>query len=282
MAGIGGGILAGYDGSPGSEQALAWAARETLSRGLVLTVCLAWAPGFGFAAVPSETAVAGLAQQSGQRVIDAGLRHARDLVGAAQVRPLLAAGQAAAVLCEHSADAGMVVVGSRGRGGIEGMLLGSVSAQVAAHARCPVVVVRGHWRPAGGYVPGPVVAGADGSAASLAALDFAFEEAALRNAPLLAVSALADAPGTLGGGRRLQDDAEQALISLGKQHPGVTVLRRVAPGGARAALLAAADDAQLLVVGSRGRGGIRGMLLGSVSDAILHHAGCPVAIVHPR
>jgi nucleotide-binding universal stress UspA family protein len=175
-----------------------------------------------------------------------------------------------------------VVVGSRGRGGMAGMLLGSVSWQVAAHAHCPVVVVRGHWRSAGGYAPGPVVVGTDGSPASDAVLGFGFEEAALRGAPLLAVCALADAPGCLGGDLNLQQDAEQAITRHEKEHPEVAVQRQVAQGGARAALLAAAHDAQLLVVGSRGRGGIKGMLLGSVSQAVLHHAPCPVAVVRPH
>lgn len=279
MAGSTDGILAGYDGSSGSERALSWAAREARSRGNVLTVCHAWAP--GFAALPGEPAV-DLARQSGERVIAGGLRHAKSLMGPGEVRSLLTGGHAAAVLCEHSHDADMVVVGSRGRGGFAGMLLGSVSWQVAAHAHCPVVVVRGHWRTAGNYVPGPVVVGTDGSAASDAALGFGFEEAALRRAPLLAVCALADAPGRLGGNRTLQDDVEQAITRQAKEHPEVTVLRQVGQGGARAALLAAAHDAQLLVLGSRGRGGIPGMLLGSVSQALLHHAPCPVAIVHPR
>jgi len=280
MTGRTGGILAGYDGSSGSEHALNWAAREARSRGIALTVCHAWAP--GFAVLPSEAGVAALARHGGERVIADGLRQARDLMGRGEVRPLLISGQATAVLCEHSRDADMLVVGSRGRGGVAGMLLGSVSWQVAAHAHCPVVVVRGHWRSAGGYAPGPVVVGTDGSAASDAALGFGFEEAALRGAPLLAVCALADAPGSLGGVLKLQEDVEQTITRHQKEHPEVTVLRQVAQGGARSALLAAAHDAQLLVVGSRGRGGIKGMLLGSVSQAVLHHSPCPVAVVHPR
>jgi nucleotide-binding universal stress UspA family protein len=280
MTGKTDGILAGYDGSPGSAHALSWAAREARSRGIVLTVCHAWAP--GFAALPGEAGVVGLARQSGERIIADGLRHAKDLVGPGEVRPLLIGGQATAVLCERSHDADVVVVGSRGRGGIAGMLLGSVSWQVAAHAHCPVVVVRGHWRSAGAYASGPVLVGTDGSPASDAALGFGFEEAALRGAPLLAVCALADAPGSLGGDSRLQDDVEQAITRHEKEHPEVAVLRQVAQGGARAALLSAAHDAQLLVVGSRGRGGIKGMLLGSVSQAVLHHAPCPVAVVHPH
>jgi nucleotide-binding universal stress UspA family protein len=280
MTGKTDGVLAGYDGSPGSGHALSWAARDARSRGIVLTVCHAWAP--GSAALSSEAAAVGLARRGGERVIADGLRHAKDLMGPGEVRRLLISGHAAAVLCERSHDADMVVVGSRGSGGIAGMLLGSVSWQVAAHAHCPVVVVRGHWRLAGGYAPGAVVVGTDGSAASDAALGFGFEEAALRGAPLLAVSALADAPGCLGGDLKLQEDVEQAITRHEKEYPEVAVLRQVAQGGARAALLAAAHDAQLLVVGSRGRGGIKGMLLGSVSQAVLHHAPCPVAVVHPR
>lgn len=246
----------------------------------MVTVCHAWAP--GFAALPDEAAVVDLARQSGERVIAGGLRHAKNLMGPGEVRPLLTSGQATAVLCEHSHDADMVVVGSRGRGGFAGMLLGSVSWQAAAHVHCSVVVVRGHWRSAGDYVPGPVVVGTDGSAASGAALGFGFEEAALRRAPLLAVCALADAPGSLGGNRTLQDDVDEAITRQAEEHPEVAVLRRVAQGGPRAALLAAAHDAQLLALGSRGRSGIQGMLLGSASQALLHHAPCPVAFVRPR
>jgi len=274
------GVLAGYDGSPGSEHALSWAAREARSRGIVLTVCHAYPP--GSAALAGEAGVPGLARQNGERVIDGGLRRAKDLVGPGQIQRLLINGQPTAVLCERSHDADLVVVGSRGCGGIAGMLLGSVSWQVAAHAHCPVVVVRGHWRSAGDYAAGPVVVGTDGSPASDAALGFGFEEAALRGAPLLAVCALADAPGCLGEDCKLQEDVERAVTRHEKEHPEVGVLRQVVQGGARAALLAAAHDAQLLVVGSRGRGGIKGMQLGSVSHAMLHHAPCPVAVARPH
>jgi nucleotide-binding universal stress UspA family protein len=88
--------------------------------------------------------------------------------------------------------------------------------------------------------------------------------------------------GKRGCVRELQEDVEQAITQHEKEHPEVTVLRQVAHGGARSALLAAAHDAQLLVVGSRGRGGIKGMLLGSVSQTVLHHSPCRVAVVHPR
>jgi len=273
-------ILAGYDGSLGSEQALSWAAREARSRGTVLTVCHACAP--GFPVLRDEAAVYDLVRRSGERVIASGRQAAQRVMGSGEVRPLLVEGSAAAVLCDRSDGADMVVVGSRGHGGVAGLRIGSVSSQVAAHAHGRVVVVRGHWRPAAGYAPGPIVIGADGSAASRAAVDFAFEEATLRDAALLAVCALADAPSTLGDARQRREDFEQAVSRWEKEHPEVAILRRVTLGGARDALLAAAHDAQMLVVGSRGRGGLQGMMLGSVSRAVLDHAPCPVAVVHSR
>lgn len=123
------------------------------------------------------------------------------------------------------------------------------------------------------------MAGASGAPATLAALRFAFEEAALRSVSLLAVCALADAPSALGGGRRLQDDTEFLLDELEKEHPGVAVERQVTGAAPLSALLAVARDAQLLVVGRRGLGGVRGMRLGSVGQGALQHAPCPVAIV---
>jgi nucleotide-binding universal stress UspA family protein len=274
------GILVGYDGSPGSEQALSWAAREARTRGTALTVCHVWT--LGFTVPPDQAAVLDLARRSGEQVIADGLRHAHDVMPPELVRAWLVEGPTANMLCEGGHDADMVVVGAQGRGGVARHLLGSVSSQVAAYAPGRVVIVRGHWRPAGGYVPGPIVVGADGSAASQAAVDFAFEQAALRNAPVLAVHALADAPGSLGGSRNRQEDFEEAMTRLEKEHPGIAVLRHVAMGGARDALLTAARDAQMLIVGSRGRGGIRGMLLGSVSQALICHAPCPIGVVHPR
>ena len=279
MAGNSYGILAGYDGSADSEQALSWAAREALSRGTALTVCHAFGP--GFPVPPGEDGVLDLARRRGERVILSGLRQAQHLMGSGEARSLLVAGSAAALLCERSHDATMVVVGARGVGGVAGLRLGSVSSQVAAHAGCRVVVVRGHWRPAAGFVPGPIVVGANGSPPSREALDFAFEEATLRGAPVLAVCALADAPGSLGRADKLREQFEDAIGRWEKHYPEVAVLRRLSHGGARDALLTAAHDAQLLVVGARGRGGIAGMPLGSISLAALHHAPCPVGVARP-
>jgi nucleotide-binding universal stress UspA family protein len=275
------GVLVGYDGSPDSERALLWAAREARWRGTVLTICHACAPGEAEAASGDGRASDHVLPADDQNLAGA-LRFAQELMAPGQARPLQAVGPAAHVLCEHSADATMVVVGHHGRGGLPGSLLGSTGQQVCAHAHGRAVVVRGHWHPAAGYMPGPVAVGADGSEGSRAAIAFAAEEAMLREVPLLAVCALADSPGGLGGAGRMQEAFDRDIARLEKEYPELTVLRQVTFGQPRTALLDAAAGAQLLIVGSRGRGGLKGMLLGSVSQAMLHHARCPVGVVHPQ
>jgi nucleotide-binding universal stress UspA family protein len=269
------GIVAGYDGSPGGAQALRWAAREARARGTTLTACLAWTP--DHIELPTESALCDLARQHGREILTRGLPYGESELGPGRVRADLAAGSAAYVLCERSRDADMIVVGSHGHSELPGMLLGSVAWHVAAHAAGRVVVVRGAWRPAN-RPPGPVAVGADGSAAAQAAVIFAFEEAALRDVPLVAVCALADAPGRLGEARHVEEDFKDLMDREEKEHPEVHVVRRFHAGTPRAALLAAAADAQMLVVGARGRDGLDEMSLGSIAQAMLQHAPCPVGV----
>jgi len=125
-----------------------------------------------------------------------------------------------------------------------------------------------------------ILVGYDGSAASDAALVFAGQEAILRDARLVAVCALSDAPGSFGAAHHIEEESGQSLTSWEKEHPGVAVQRQVTVKSPRAALLDAAQDAQLLAVDCRGRGGVHGMVLGSVSQALLFHAVCPVAVIH--
>jgi nucleotide-binding universal stress UspA family protein len=279
MSGMTDGIVAGYDGSPGSDEALRWAAREAWARGTALTICLAWpAPDLRQL---GDWGAHDRARQLGGEILAQGVRVAGAVPDLTDVRTVLAGGSPAHVLCGRSSAAEMVVVGSRGRGGLAGSLLGSVSWQVACHAQGRVVVVRGLWRPVN-QAPGVVVAGVDGSPASQEVLTFAFEEAALHGVPLVAVCALSDAPGKLGGTQRMEEDFSRVLTSQEKEHPEVTVLRQMALGSPRSALLTATAEAQLLVVGSRGLGGLEGMSLGSVAVALLHHSPCPVAVVHPQ
>jgi nucleotide-binding universal stress UspA family protein len=272
------GIVAGYDGSPGAAQALRWAAREARARDTELTVCLAWTP--DHMELPTESDLCDLARQHGQEILTRGLPYAESLLGPGRVRVDLAGGPAARVLCERSRNADMVVVGGRGHSELPSLQLGSVSWQVAGHACGRVVVVRGPWRPAN-QPPGPVLAGVDGSAAGRAAIGFAFEEATLRDVPLMAVCALTDAPGRLGEIRRIREDFENLMADEAKAHPEVSVWHHILPGTPRSALLAAAAEAQLLVVGARGRGGFDEMSLGSIAHAVLQYAPCPVAVVRP-
>jgi nucleotide-binding universal stress UspA family protein len=279
MAGTVHGVLVGFDGSPSSEGTLPWAVEEARARREPLTVCYAWGP--GCPARPGETTAATqVAKRNGERILGCGVLLAQTLMEPSQVRSLLAAGPAATALCEHSARASVLVVGSRGHSGLAGLLVGSVSSQVANHAKAPVVVVRGHWRHVSGDTSQPVVVGADGSQSSDAAMAFAFAEAAVRDTFVLAVCALADSAGMLGNAHVITTDFEDQADRWQKEHPGIIMRRQVSHGTARTALLTAASDAQLLVVGSRGRGGLRGMVLGSVSHALLHHAPCPVAVTH--
>ena len=196
----------------------------------------------------------------------------------------------AAVLIEASTSARLLVVGSRGRGGFTGLLLGSVSVTVAAHAHCPVVVVR--TRRADDSSVRPVVVGVDGSPTSTSAVDHAFDQASRLGLPLVAVHAwelptlFGPVPPWLPEEVEEIRMAEKAVLSESlaghmERYPDVNVTSMVHRGGPAHVILAAAEDAELLVVGSRGLGGFRGLLLGSVSQAVLHHATCPVAVVHP-
>ena len=273
------GIVAGYDGSAGAEQAIAWAAREAQSRRSVLTVCLAPSP--GYPAPRSAERDSESRRRAAEEALAPGLRLARDLVRGGEVRPLVAAQPPAGALCELSADADMVVVGALGRGAVSGFPIGSVSLRVAAAGRGRVVVVRGHWQPVVGHDPRPVVVGSDGSPESAPAVAFAFEEAALRETNLLAVCALCDEPGLLGVADQIRDDFEELVARQQRDHSAVTVCPQVSEGAARAALRDAAVAAQMLVVGARGRGGIKDLPMGSVAVTVLSSARSPVAIVHP-
>jgi len=192
-------------------------------------------------------------------------------------------------LIAESAHARLVVLGSRGLGGFNGLLVGSTSSALAAHGHSPVVVVHG---PA--FEEGPVVVGVDGSPTSEAAIAFAFEAASTRGASLTAVLAWSDfivdsmyhtAPAALDWAAIEQDYERllaERLAGWQEKFPDVAVERVVIRERAVHALLRLAETARLVVVGSRGRGGFAGMLLGSTSQALVHHSPCPVAVVRTQ
>jgi nucleotide-binding universal stress UspA family protein len=197
-------------------------------------------------------------------------------------------GDPAVVLAGESKRAELVVLGDRGLGGFTGLLLGSVAVALSAHAACPVVVVRGVEADPAVSRPEPVVVGVDGSQGSTAAVDFAVESAVLRGVPLVAVHAwrdvLVDATmAPLVDWDAVESDEREVLAErlagTRAEHPDLVLRRLVVRDRPARALVDESRNAQLVVVGSRGRGGMQGLLLGSVSQQLLHHAHCPVAVV---
>jgi len=194
------------------------------------------------------------------------------------------AGDPATVLIRESADAELLVLGHRGRGGFAELLLGSVAIKVAAHAACPVLITRG--RPPAG---GEVLVGVDGSPANIAAVGFAFHEAMLRGAGLRALHARTESNNADPAVLLLYDPAPEraelartlaeVLSGWTLKYPTVLVHPQLVIGRAGHALVAAGGGAQLIVLGARGQGRLPGRRLGSVSHTVLHHAPCPVAVV---
>lgn len=286
-------IVAGVDGSTSARNAAVWAATEAVQRQEVLRLVHAYVvpvrgyPGF-LATFPELRE--GLRHQGRDSLLQA--REAvENAVPGVEVETDLIEGEAVAVLIEESRDARVVVVGSRGLGGFTGMLVGSVAVALAAHGHSPVIVVRGPRPDDPPPTTGPVVVGLDGSEASEPALRFAFEEATTRGTPLVAVRTWNDAG--LDGSVHLYpfsvDPAEidkEERVALDQQlagwrdaYPAVTVEPVVARGRPVRTLMEYGEHARLLVVGSRGRGGVKGMLLGSTSQSLIVHAPCPVAVV---
>lgn len=293
-------VLVGVDGSPASHNALDWAAAYASVHGYGLhLVCAYTVPSFTAAALDGGyAAIDDTAIQEGARAV---LDEAEARVAGRGVRTTsaVAAGDAAAVLVDLSRGAAAVVVGTRGRGGFAERLLGTVSSALPAHAHCPTVVVPyrlddgGHVVTRSGRVR-RVVVGVDGSAAAERALERAIEEAEAWGAELTAVAGvpvgagagiLAWLPAAVDHEAVLRDVAEGLDVVVDRaltDHHDVQVRRHVLDGTGAALLTEFSTAVDLVVVGSRGRGGFAGLLLGSTSQAVLHHAVCPVMVVTTR
>jgi nucleotide-binding universal stress UspA family protein len=280
-------IIVGADGSQHSLLAVVWAAEEAARRGLPLRIVYA-IPAWLWRAREHRPAdrVAERLYDSDRDIIDRAVGRARSTAPGVGVSGELVPGGAAEALLHAAAQAAMVVVASHGSGEATGLSLGSVALQVAAHATCPVVVA-GLVDPA---ARPEVVVGVDGSAGCQAAIGFAFEEASWRKARVHAVHTwthpVSTEPGDMlpliydkesvaADERRL---LAESLAGWQEKYPQVGLIKEVGRSRPVPALSRASAGAALLVVGSRGRGGFTGLLLGSVSHAMLHHAQCPVAI----
>ncbi|WP_020522357.1 universal stress protein [Catelliglobosispora koreensis] len=270
-----GSVVIGYDGSTSGDLALRWAMCEGKLRSLPVHVMhiVQWP----VSVIPGETEWLSAEQRA---IIGKDIDEAIAAAGCARPEVSIVEGPVAGTLCDYSDQASMIVLGARGRGGFSGLLLGSVGLSVAVHAHCPVIVVRGQEH---ADLPDRHVAvGVDDSPQAVAAVDFALAEAASRGCAVVAVRAW-QPPSNVREAGELEAAKHRTLHQILEQrrtrYPDVEVSTRLVCGPAAAMLVEASMQAQLIVVGARGRGGFAGLLLGSVGEQLLHHAECPVAII---
>ncbi len=286
-------ILVGVDGSAAALRAVTWAADEANSRGLPLAIAsvadissFSYGPYLG----GSESAFEAIEEST-----ESALTDAKKLV--AQRYPAMSpsviekAGSPAAALIELSSDAYLTVVGATGLGGFSSVLLGTVALALVTNGHSPVAVIRGDGENADIGRTGPVVLGVDDSKGSDGVIGWAFDEASRRRTTLTAVHAWTDYPTgsaqayamSAGVDYHSQSEEQRALLSerlagWQEKYPDVRVRKVVVAGNATDTLLHHAGDAQLVVVGSRGHGDVTGVLFGSVSRTLIHHAPCPVLV----
>jgi nucleotide-binding universal stress UspA family protein len=283
-------IVVGVDGSAESVTAARWAVGEARLRGrpVALVHAYTWPIPIAPMAPPPFDWTEATLREGAEALVNEAIEAVR--ADDVTVTGETLGGPAAYTLLEASRGAEMVVVGHRGRGGFAALLLGSTATAVSAHAHCPVAVVR----PQTGQRPpaGLVLVGADGSPSSGMAVAFAFDEADRRGAELVILSAwqrLNPSRGSDVQPAGYEDPAAQEAAQAQwlrdwvqpwrEKHPQVAVRWMLTGERPAAALVEAAGEASLVVVGSRGRGGFTGLLLGSVSQQVLNHAPCPVVVV---
>ncbi|MGW2747366.1 universal stress protein [Streptomyces sp. NPDC001450] len=268
-------VVVGVDGSEASLEAVDWAADEAVRHGVPLLILHA-APG-GHEASDLITAASERARRGAPTVrLSSEVSHE----------------DAASALIDRGRNAFALVLGSRGLGDFAEMLLGSVSLAVAARADCPVVVVRGEVADRDARF-GNVVVGVEDEESSGTALEFAFREAQVRRCRLVAVHAWRAPAGTFSTPQapswpleaHLRPPAQvldDTLRGPAARYRDTLVERRLVEAPARQALLEAASEADLLVIGARPRLVHRGLQLGLINHALLHHAPCPTAVVPHR
>ena len=302
-------IVVGIDETGSSDAALAWAVDEARRQGRQLTLMHATRPVYGVPAYPfsrpsavfgwvPERAVQAPAPED-DHVLAKAARWVRSQACEVDYEVATRVENPAAMLIDASRTAACVVVGGRSRGRVTSALLGSTSMDVAAHAACPAVVVRGQHERGDAddesqpvqVKYGPVVVGSDGSDVSESALAEGFRQAEARGVPLVALHAWSlDFDGTgfavLSSERDRRDAeehertvADRVVAAWSEKYPHVPVESRVVNGHPVQMLVDASGDAGLLVVGERGRGGFHDLVLGSVAQGVLHHADCPVMVV---
>jgi nucleotide-binding universal stress UspA family protein len=285
-------IVVGIDGSPVSKVAVDWAARTAALREVPLKLVHVLNPPvvMAFPEVPIPAGYLEWQSEEGRTLLAAAVTTAEESAlligkGPIAVTTEMVAGPSVPTLVDESTRAQMVVVGCRGRNALARGLLGSVSIGLVHHAKCPVAIIHDEDPLMPHPSMAPVVVGVDGSPVSERAVEIAFEEASFRGVDLVAVHAWSDTgvfefPGV--DWSALQSGAEEILserlAGWQERYPDVLVRRVVVADRPAHQLLEQAQSAQLLVVGSHGRGGFAGMVLGSVSTAVINAARMPVLV----
>ncbi|WP_062987825.1 universal stress protein [Nocardia anaemiae] len=288
-------IVVGTDGSEAADLAVRWAAETAAQRGRRLRIVhgldLTAGSDYGLYDVIMPPVIDAI-RREGADTLRTARRLAQQVDPGLTVETELSEADPAHLLIELSEAAHLVAIGTAGSGGALGHH-GSTLLAVASHGRGPIVVVRDTGTEQQTRRIGPVVLGADGGPVSAAAVGAAFAEASERRTRLVAVHAWSDLYYDRFAGLPYavsDHDAEtvgqailaEQLTGWQEKYPDVQVIRKVYLSGPRQALREWSRSAQLLVVGSRGRGGFRGLLLGSTSNALVQTAHCPVMVVHPQ
>ena len=282
-------IGVGLDDSDWSRAAADWAAGEAVLRHAGLLLVHAYAvtdpavyagavPALGYPGyLPDPEGLDQELHDEGQRLLATVAESLHRAHPTLRVTTLLAQDDAVKAIRHESEHALLTVVGSHGSGRVASVFLGSVALSVSTHNSAPVVVIHPDHHIGG---PGPVVVGVDNSPNSEPAVAFAFDAASVHEAELVAVHAFTD---TVADGGSAEEHAmlSEQLAGWCEKYPEVTVRQVVVHGRPAPILLEHTHDAQLIVVGSRGRHGLTSFVLGSTSRALIAHSECPVVVARP-